>query len=62
MIDNDSCKNTVAKITPKTKLVEYNKTVLVVPIIFNAARNRNVANPVPKSPSIAILGSCLKST
>src|SRR5690349_7478824 len=43
------------------KFVEYNNTVLVVPIIFSAARNKNVANPVPKSPKSMTLGSCLKS-
>ena len=48
--------------TPKTEVVEYNKTVLTAPIIFIPIKKNNVDIPVPKIDNTKILGNCITST
>ena len=48
--------------TPKTEVVEYNKTVLTAPMSFIPIKKNNVENPVPKIDNTKILGNCIKST
>jgi hypothetical protein len=57
-----SASNSPENITPKMAVVEYNNTVLIVPINFKAIKKNNVDIPVPNIDSAKMLGTCIKST
>ena len=57
-----SARNIPENITPNIAVVEYNNTVLTVPIIFSAIKKNNVDIPVPNIEMTAIPGNCAQST
>ena len=62
IIVTDSPSNSPENMTPKIDVVEYNNTVLIVPINFKAIKKNSVDIPVPNIDSAKMLGTCIKST